>query len=279
MQAVIVTGASGAMGSAAVEALARQGRVVIMACRNLQKGAEVRSRILSGNDSAQLELLHLDLASQQSVIAFVAEAKALLESRELSLAGLFNNAGVMNRSHSVTEDGLEATLAVNCVNPILLTLRLLPLFAAEANVVNMVSLSCRVGKVNPEMWAPERPRYRQVAAYAQSKLAFMLATISLGERLKTMGYDGIRLNVADPGVVNTSMISLGRWFDPLTDLLFRPFCNSPQQGIRPALNALSTRETLRFFVGNKCKSIPHRYRQHSYNEELWKELQKHIPIE
>ena len=38
---IIVTGASGGMGKAAVKALAAKGRSVVMACRNLQKGEDL----------------------------------------------------------------------------------------------------------------------------------------------------------------------------------------------------------------------------------------------
>ena len=53
---VIITGASGGMGSAATEEMARRGWRVIMACRNLEKADAVRRRILGAVPSAQLEI-------------------------------------------------------------------------------------------------------------------------------------------------------------------------------------------------------------------------------
>ncbi len=69
---VVITGASGAMGEAAVRALARDGRSVLMACRNLEKAALVRSRIIADLPEADITLGLLDLASIDSVRAFVA---------------------------------------------------------------------------------------------------------------------------------------------------------------------------------------------------------------
>ena len=56
----IVTGASGAMGEAAVRALAREGRSVVMACRNLEKAEVVRSRILADLPGADISIGRLD---------------------------------------------------------------------------------------------------------------------------------------------------------------------------------------------------------------------------
>ena len=59
---IIVTGATGSMGSAAAEALASQGIPILMACRNLEKAAAVRADILRRVPGADLEVRPLDLA-------------------------------------------------------------------------------------------------------------------------------------------------------------------------------------------------------------------------
>ena len=129
---VIVTGATGSMGAAAVEALAAAGRPVLMACRNLEKAAEVRADILSRIPRANLTVRQLDLASLSSVRAF---ADGFAPG---SVTALFNNAGVISRSYTVTADGFENTFSVNYFGPRLLTLLLLPKMPEEANIVNMV---------------------------------------------------------------------------------------------------------------------------------------------
>lgn len=47
----------------------------------------------------------------------------------------------------------------------------------------------------------------------------MLFTIELSERLREKG---ITVNAADPGIVSTDIITMHQWFDPLTDIFFRP---------------------------------------------------------
>lgn len=42
---------------------------------------------------------------------------------------------------------------------------------------------------------------------------------------------------ADPGVVNTGIITQHRWYDPLADIFFRPFIKSPEKGSIPLYRA------------------------------------------
>ena len=67
---VLITGASGAMGAAATEALAAAGQPVLMAVRNPEKAEAVRSGILSRVPQAELAIAELDLGSLASVRRF-----------------------------------------------------------------------------------------------------------------------------------------------------------------------------------------------------------------
>lgn len=233
------------MGRAAVKAMAGKGYAVIMACRNLEKGAAVRDDILSELPGAKLELLHLDLASLASVQAF-SEIIAGRCDEGMVLGGLFNNAGIINRYFKVTEDGYENTMATNFVGPMALTEALLPHFAQGAHIVSMVSLTCGMTRLDKDFLTPRKEDFHQLRTYARSKLALLLYTLSLSQRVSGR----IHVNMADPGIVNSNMISMGRWFDPLADVLFRPFCKSPENGAAPAVRALLSDKHQRFFIGN-----------------------------
>lgn len=256
---IIVTGATGGMGSEAVRALAKQGRSVIMACRDLEKGEAVKKRILEEAPSADLTLMQVDLSSLKSVVEFVETIK----NQKIPLGGLFNNAGAINRHFALTEDGFERTLAVNYVAPYLLTRRLLPLFTEDAHIVNMVSLTRFIAKLDRGFFKKGEKDFRQLGAYSDSKLALLLFTIALSQRV------GFHVNMADPGVVNTGILRMNRWFDPLADVLFRPFCKSPEKGVMPAVNALNTNENLNYFNGSKNSEVPHRYMSNPNIEWLW----------
>ena len=264
---VVITGASGAMGEAAVRALARDGRSVLMACRNLEKAALVRSRIIADLPEADISIGRLDLASLSSVCTFVGGLG------QEPIEALFNNAGVISRSYSLTTDGLENTFAVNYFGPFLLTRLLLPKMEPDARIVNMVSLTCRYVSIDESSLRPKEKDFSQLGTYARSKLALLRFSRELARR-----NPGLRINLADPGIVNSNMIDLGHWFDPLADILFRPFCKSPERGVQPAVSALSSDVRNRYFVGSKCNDIPARYDDPDLDLRLWEETERILSI-
>lgn len=258
MKTIVVTGASGSMGAVVCEAMAAAGWHVVMACRNLSKGQSVLDRILSRLPGGSLELRELNLESLDSVRLFASGLSGL------TVDALMNNAGIINREYGLTADGYERTFQVNFLGPALLSLLL-----CEANpgmhVVSMVSLTCslvriptrRDGERHPD---DDKATFSQLGTYARAKLAMLLFTLELERRGKAS------VDVSDPGVVDSNMISMGRWFDPLADRLFRPFCSSPEKGARPAIKALldASADTPafhspRYRVGLKALAIPRRF--------------------
>ena len=263
---IIITGASGGMGSAATEEMARRGYRIIMACRNLEKASQVRSRILEKIPYARLDIEELHLDSFDSIRGFVSRMR-----KEAPLDALFNNAGVLPRHYSRTRDGFELTLGVNYLGPCLLTCSMRPLLGRNAGIVNMVSVSAYSARVDRDFFTKGERDFHQLRTYADTKLAMIYFSIALEQK------EGVRVNIADPGIVNTDMIRLGRWFDPLTDIIFRPFCNSPEKGARPAVNALCPDCSHQLFSGNSHKDIPHRFLSAGQDIEwLWNETRSRL---
>lgn len=260
---IIVTGATGGIGGAVTEALAAQGRDIVMACRNAHKAEELRTRILASHPHARLELRSLDLGSLDSVRAFAAE----LGSEPVS--ALFNNAGVISRGYALNADGFENTFCVNYFAPFLLTQLLLDRMQHGSRVVNMVSLTCRYVRVTEASLRPSEKDFSQLGTYARSKLALLHFSQELARR-----HPDLCVNLADPGIVNSGMISMGRWFDPLADVLFRPFIKSPEKGAIPPLSALASPERNRYFVGKRMTEIPTRFRDPDLQRRLWEETER-----
>lgn len=259
---IVITGASGAMGSAAAEELSRRGYRIIMACRNLEKAEKVRGDILSRVPDACLDIEELHLDSFSSIRDFVSR----IAGKEAPLYGLFNNAGVLPRRYSQTQEGFELTVGVNYLGPWLLTNSLLPLLSEDARIVNMVSVSANSAKVDREFFHKEPREFHQLRTYANTKLALIYFSIALARK------SGLKVNMADPGIVDTDMIRLGRWFDPLTDVIFRPFCNSPKKGATPAVNALCSECSMQLFSGKGHRDVPDRFLgREGEIEWLWNE--------
>ena len=255
---IIVTGASGSMGKAACRALALKGERVIMACRSVEKAEKVRKEILAeeGLEDASLEIKPLDLCSFASVREF---ASALGETK---VKALFNNAGTMPRSFGLTADGYERACQVNFLSPLLLSSLLKGNLTPEAQIVNMVSLTCRLVGTDTLLTERGEKDYGQLSTYAKTKRALLLCGLEFSAR------SGIRVNFSDPGIVNSSMISLDRWFDPLADVLFRPFCKSPEKGVQSALLALNYEGSGKLFTSSGMKELPSCYYKDKAKAEL-----------
>ena len=274
----IVTGATGAMGAAAAESLAAAGRAVVMACRNRAKAEAMRDGILERVPSAVLEIRELDLSSMDSVRRFAASFEPG------SVEALFNNAGVISRGYALTADGLENTFAVNYFGPWLLTQGIVDKMVAGGHIVNMVSLTCRFVHISTAALQPTSASFSQLGTYARSKRALLSFTLELARR-----HPSLHIHCADPGIVASSMIDLGHWYDPLADALFKPFCKSPQAGVRPALCALSAlgadctahecdipahEAGPRYFVGRSDRPIPRHFITPKLDAELWEATER-----
>lgn len=260
----IVTGASGSIGSAATKMLIDKGFGVIMACRNLEKGEEVRAGILVERPNADVELLQLDLTSFKSIENFAKE----IENLEVKPKYLLNNAGIICRHFNTTEDGFETTLGTNFIGTAYLTKLMMPLMGDGFHIVNTVSLTRYISDVNHDVFEVNEKRFRQLRTYGVSKYALLLYTLKLSQIVP----EGCHVNMTDPGVVNSNMITMHRWFDPLADVLFRPFfCSTPEQGATPACNALVCNENGTFFRKNKSKKLPKKYYNHKLMDWLWDE--------
>ena len=269
----IVTGASGGMGQVLTTELLRRGYRTVMACRDLKKSEPIRQRILQRCSASELELLPLDLASLESIRHFA----ELLKQRNETIGVLINNAGSMNDSFRLSQDGYEMTVAVNYIGTAALTLSLLPLMHAGSRIINTLSCTYRIGQVGPGWTEVDSAHFARFKCYGSSKLALLLFSLELERTLRSRG---IEVFAADPGVVDTGMVTMHRWFDPITDLLFRPLIKTPEKGAATALK-LATDETIAkdgsntpnlYWMGEKPKKISGHVLNHPYRPEIRKEL-------
>lgn len=255
---IIVTGATGAIGSAAVKQLRALGHTVIGTSRRAEHEG----------------FRPLDVSSPASIEAFAQG----LEADNIRIDGLLNNAGTQLPHYETTPEGFERVTATNYLGTYLLTRRLLPLMNPGAHVVNTVSLSCYVAHLDDDFLHPDPYSYHQIGTYANSKMAVMLFSEELHRRYG----EHITVHVTDPGIVNSRILRLGRWFDPVTDILFRPFCKSPKRGAKPAVNALlytaSYGNPLFLFRGNRHLSVPRRWKHPNTARWLWDETEKLLQL-
>lgn len=264
----VITGADGGMGMEITRAVAIAGYKVIMACRDPEIAEEKRQLIMRETGNIALEIVPVNLASLSSTASF---ANELLQRGEV-ITLLMNNAGTMETRRCITEDGLERTVSVNYVAPYLLTRKLLPLMGEGSRIVNMVSCTYAIGKLDfPDFFLRgKKGAFWRIPIYSNTKLALTLFTIALSKKVKEKG---IIVNAADPGIVSTKIITMHMWFDPLTDLFFRPFIRTPRQGAATAISLLldedAGKRTGTLNVSCHPKQLSEKFFHHVQMKELW----------
>jgi len=264
----VITGADGGMGMEITRAVAAAGYKVIMACRDPEIAEEKRQLIMRETGNIALEIVPVNLASLSSTASF---ANELLQRGE-AITLLMNNAGTMETKRRITEDGLERTVSVNYVAPYLLTRKLLPLMGEGSRIVNMVSCTYVIGKLDfPDFFLRgKKGAFWRIPIYSNTKLALTLFTIALSKKVKEKG---IIVNAADPGIVSTKIITMHMWFDPLTDIFFRPFIRTPRQGAATAISLLldedAGKRTGTLNVSCHPKQLSEKFFHHVQMKELW----------
>ena len=264
----VITGADGGMGMEITRAVATAGYKVIMACRDPEIAEEKRQLIMRETGNIALEIVPVNLASLSSTASF---ANELLQRGEV-ITLLMNNAGTMETRRCITEDGLERTVSVNYVAPYLLTRKLLPLMGEGSRIVNMVSCTYAIGKLDfPDFFLRgKKGAFWRIPIYSNTKLALTLFTIALSKKVKEKG---IVVNAADPGIVSTPIITMHMWFDPLTDIFFRPFIRTPRQGAATAISLLldedAGKRTGTLNVSCHPKQLSEKFFHHVQMKELW----------
>jgi NAD(P)-dependent dehydrogenase (short-subunit alcohol dehydrogenase family) len=194
---VLITGGSDGIGFAAAEALALRQAKVFLLGRNPEKTEKAVKKLREGSGNPNIDFFLADLSSQKSIRQTAAVIRGQLERLDV----LINNAGGIFPRFALSEDGLELTIATNHLAPFLLTHLLLDrlLASPDGRIITVTSAAHYYGSMDFARFRDPK-RYHFYRAYAQSKLANVLFTHELAERLQG---SAISVNCVHPGVVRT----------------------------------------------------------------------------
>jgi NAD(P)-dependent dehydrogenase (short-subunit alcohol dehydrogenase family) len=134
---ILVTGANRGLGFATALELARRGHELILTARRLEDVDSLKRRMLAQIPHRTVGVHSLDLASFDSIRRFAVS----IVSRKAPIQTVLHNAGLVlpPPQRHVTEDGIEESLAVAAVGPLLLSLSLLPVLAHPSRLVGVNS--------------------------------------------------------------------------------------------------------------------------------------------
>jgi NAD(P)-dependent dehydrogenase (short-subunit alcohol dehydrogenase family) len=229
-----------------------------------------------GRDAAS-STITCDLAS----LASIRTAAAQVVQRWPRIHLLVNNAGVQHLHRSVTADGLEVTLAVNHLAPFLLTALLLPALRAgtPSRVVTVSSSLARWGRVAFDDLQGSR-RYNGTRAYLQSKLANIMFTRSLDERLRGSGVSAVCVY---PGLVLTDLLRerwwwRARWLRPVWRALFLT-PNDAASAVVAAATAEIRDSSCCYGADGRAAAVPRQALDAHTRQRLWDETARLVGVD
>jgi NAD(P)-dependent dehydrogenase (short-subunit alcohol dehydrogenase family) len=191
---VVISGATGAIGSATAAILARRGvRVILMARPSERLDALVEK--LGGADN-RISQVPVDLSSMSSVRS---------AAREINRAGghidaLLNVAAVFARHYRKTSDGFELMLATNYFGPFLLTNLLRDRLLGGGRVLTVTAPSNT--HVDMERLF-SKEHFDALHSFGATKALDLMFTFELARRAKRWE---VRANAFHPGLVRSGLM-------------------------------------------------------------------------
>lgn len=260
----LITGPTSGIGRVTAIELAKQGFDLILVARNREKVLLLQEELGSGVKS---DFVECDLSSISSTQKAVEEIKGRYDKIDV----LINNAGLITEQKDFSVDGIELTFATNHIGPFVLTTGLIDLLKAadHARIVNVSSTAHRfaffdINKlVNPD-------RFIDLVVYGRSKLANILFSNELAERLKPFG---ITSNALHPGTIASNFGGTSKGATALFLKLARPFLKTTEQGARTSIYLATSPEVNgvsgNYFENRKPTRTTSAAKNKTYAKQLW----------
>lgn len=265
----LITGSNSGIGYATALGLAKRQATVHLLCRDVARGQRAQRGISSAAGHGRVYFHHIDVSDFDSIRAFAKEWG------EQPIDVLIHNAGVLPDKRSMTDDGLELTLATNLVGPFLLTRLLLPCLeqAVHPRILHVSSGGMYLKKLDAEMLFQSPGAFDGVDAYARTKRAQVVLTEMLAERLQSRG---IVVHAMHPGWADTPALraALPR-FHRLTRRILRTAAQGADTMVWLAAANPALEDTGLFYFDRKPRDT-HFLRgtkeSESEREEFWKKM-------
>ena len=273
---VVVTGSNVGIGFETAVGVAAQGATTVLACRNQAKAETAAREVTKRTWNDDVHVVPLDLAD----LASVRKAAEEVMGRWDRLDVLVNNAGGTWSQRQLTAQGMEYTFGVNHLGPFYLTNLVLDRLRASApsRVVNVTSVGHHAAWHGMRFDDLQSERsYEAMEAYCRSKLANVLFTRALAERLEGTG---VTANAVHPGPVRSGFGMDGdlTGFMGFGMRLVRPFEISPRRGAKTSLYLATSPDvatkTGMYWVRSKPGHMSRNARDDEAAERLWDESER-----
>jgi retinol dehydrogenase-14 len=246
---VLITGGNSGIGYEMALAFAAQGDHVIIAARSESKSQAAIDRIKARYPASRVEALPLDLADFGDVDRC---AVAVLKKMP-TIDVLILNAGLYTMKLYTLANGYEAMMGIMHFGHFRLAQHLLEAVKAakQGRIVVTSSMIHKLGKIDEASFTRPQKHLTGLHAYGQAKLANLLFTRELAQRLKG---SNVTVNAFHPGAVATDIY---RQLPDFMQPLIRATMVTPAQGADTAVwlatDPSLTQVSGEYFVGRKLK--------------------------
>ncbi|HEY3638079.1 MAG TPA: SDR family oxidoreductase [Rhizomicrobium sp.] len=262
---VVITGATSGIGEVAADRLAAKGARIVFIARDRARGEETLKHLHAIAGGAEHKAFYADLSRLSEMKRVAAE----IADAEPEIDVLVNNAGALFSSRKVTEDGLEATFALNHMSYFVLTNLLRSRLKAGARIVSTASDAHKGARLDFSDLQSSRS-YSGFGVYGRSKLCNILFTRELARKIDG---SGITANCLHPGFVATRFGDQSGGMMSFAVRAAKNFALTPEQGAETIIYLASSPEVENVTGGYfyKCRpSTPTREAQNDADaKRLW----------
>jgi NAD(P)-dependent dehydrogenase (short-subunit alcohol dehydrogenase family) len=265
---VVVTGATGAIGSATASVLVRRGaRVLLLARPSDRLVAAVRDL---GGEEHRVSSVPVDLSSLASVRSAAREIAGTVGHVD----ALLNVAATFSGVYHKTKEGFEVMFATNHLGPFLLTNLLRDRLVGRGRVITVTAPSST--RVDLERLMDKR-RFQALDTFGATKAANLLFTFELARRAKRWE---VRANACHPGLVRSELMREA--WAPLrvvTRMVSRPPARAAEDLADLAISPAHEGTTGWFFKGTKRVDPPKSTVDQQAQSALWKRTAELVELE
>lgn len=272
---IIITGANSGIGKAASIQLAKLGAQVVMLCRNKERGEQALQDVRSASNNGNVELILVDMSSQESVRNAVNE----FLGKHKHLDVLIHNAANFDHRQTkpvMTPDGLENVFATNHVNIFLMTQLLLDTLkqSAPSRIITVASkglMTYPFLDIEFDNFKGEK-KFNMQHAYYHAKQAQVMFTFDLAERLKGTGVTVNCVRVGNVAIPDTRLDHLPKWMLKMYEMK-RKFALTPEK-MAETYVWLATDPTIQDMTGGywDAPNIPVKANKNAYNRDTQQRL-------
>jgi retinol dehydrogenase 12 len=277
---VVLTGATGAIGSATASVLVRRGARVLLLARPSDRLTATVNRL--GGEESRVSSIPLDLSSLSSVRSAAREIGRTVGHVD----ALLNVAATFSGEYRKTKEGFEVMLATNHLGPFLLTNLLRDQLVGMGRVITVTAPSSTrvdldqlmVRRANEGRRARDRvPNFRALETFGATKAANLLFTFELARRAKRWE---VRVNACHPGLVRSELMRES-WAPVrvVTRMVSRPPARAAEDLADLAISPAHEGTTGWLFKGTRRIDAPKSTMDPQVQGALWKRTAELVELE